>query len=48
MTSRYFSIDTDGETFLVQKELNDNKLEILESLVYEFLEYYYFNVEKNN
>jgi hypothetical protein len=48
MTSRYFSIDVDGETFLVQKELNDNKLEILESLVYEFLNYYYTNVEKNN
>jgi hypothetical protein len=48
MTSRYFCIDADGETFLVQKELNDNKLEILESLVYEFLNYYYTNVEKNN
>jgi hypothetical protein len=48
MTSRYFSIDVDGETFIVQKELNDNKLEILESLVYEFLDYYYTNVEKNN
>jgi hypothetical protein len=48
MTSRYFSIEVDGESFLEQKELNDNKLEILESLVYEFLNYYYTNVEKNN
>ena len=48
MTSRYFSIEVDGESFLEQKELNDNKLEILESLVYEFLNYYYTNVEKND
>ena len=48
MTSRYFSIEVDGEIFLVQKELNDNKLEILESLVCEFLDYYYTNVEKND
>ena len=32
----------------LEKELNDNKLEILELLVYEFLNYYYTNVEKNN
>ena len=48
MTGKYFSIDVDGETFLVQKELNDNKLEILESLVHEFLDYYYTKVETNN
>ena len=48
MTSKYFSIEVDGETFLVQKELTDNKLEILESLVYEFLEYFYKNVQKND
>ena len=48
MTGKYFSIDVDGETFLVQKELNDNKLEILESLVYEFLDYYYTKVKTNN
>lgn len=48
MTGRYFCIDVDGETFLVQRELGDNKLEILESLVYEFLDYYYGKVNKNN
>lgn len=48
LTSKYFSVEVDGETFLVTKELNDNKLEILESLVYEFLDYYYNNVEKND
>ena len=48
MTGKYFSIDVDGETFLVQKELNDNKLEILESLVHEFLDYYYTKVKTNN
>ena len=48
MTNRYFSIEVDGENFLEQKELNDNKLVILESLVYEFLNYYYTNVENNN
>jgi hypothetical protein len=41
MTSKYFTIEVDGETFIVQKELTDNKLEILESLVHEFLDYYY-------
>jgi hypothetical protein len=30
MTSKYFTIEVDGETFIVQKELTDNKLEILE------------------
>jgi hypothetical protein len=45
MTSKYFTIEVDGETFIVQKELTDNKLEILESLVHEFLDYYYKNVE---
>jgi hypothetical protein len=48
MTNRYFSIEVDGENFLEQKELNDNKLVILESLVYEFLNYYYTNVKNNN
>ena len=45
MTSKYFTIEVDGETFIVQKELTDNKLEILESLVHEFLDYYYKTVE---
>jgi hypothetical protein len=48
LTGKYYSIDVDGETFLVTKEMTDNKLEILEELVYEFLNYYYTNVENNN
>jgi hypothetical protein len=48
LTGKYYSIEVDCETFLVTKEITDNKLEILENLVYEFLNYYYTNVEKNN
>jgi hypothetical protein len=48
LTGKYYSIEVDGETFLVTKEITDNKLEILEELVYEFLNYYYTNVEKND
>lgn len=48
LTGKYYSITVDGETFLVTKEITDNKLEILEELVYDFLNYYYDNVEKND
>ena len=48
LTGKYYSIEVDCETFLVTKEITDNKLEILENLVYEFLNYYYTNVENNN
>jgi hypothetical protein len=48
LTGKYYSIDVDGETFLVTKEITDNKLEILEELVYEFLNYYYTDVVKND
>jgi hypothetical protein len=48
LTGKYYSIEVDCETFLVTKEITDNKLGILENLVYEFLNYYYTNVEKNN
>ena len=48
LTGKYYSIEVDGETFLVTKEITDNKLEILEELVYEFLNYYYTKVENNN
>lgn len=45
MTGRYFSIEVDGETFLQQREVTDNKLQILEEVVYDFLKYYYDNVK---
>jgi hypothetical protein len=48
LSGKYFSIEIDGELFVIQREHSDNKLEILEELVYEFLNYYYTNVEKNN
>lgn len=48
LTGKYYSIDVDDKTFLVTKEITDNKLEILEELVYEFLNYYYTDVVKND
>ena len=48
LSGRHFMIEIDSELFVTQREPLDNKLEILENLVYEFLNYYYTNVEKNN
>jgi hypothetical protein len=48
LSGKHFMIEIDSELFVTQREPLDNKLEILEGLVYEFLDYYYTNVEKNN
>jgi hypothetical protein len=48
LSGKHFTIEIDSELFVTQREPSDNKLEILEGLVYEFLDYYYTNVEKNN
>ena len=48
LSGKHFIIEIDDELFVTQREPLDNKLEILEGLVYEFLNYYYTNVEKNN
>ena len=46
LSGKHFMIDVDGELFVTQREFSDNKLKILEELVYEFLNYYYTKVEK--
>ena len=48
LSGRHFMIEVDSELFVTQRDPSDNKLEILEGLVYEFLNYYYTNVENNN